>query len=165
MATRIGLAQQDGGANVDAETICYGAAISACEKTRWQLALGWLSRMAEAKGEADTIGYQCGDGVSHTVPIYERTEAHRRISLEQSWSRLRAQRKWKEPSGGEYHQSQCGNKCVLEGTRVATRMGLAQHDGSSNTHWTSRDLSRRIKLWCHLTASSFLLWFQSSPWM
>ena len=94
VATRIGLAQQDGGANVDAETIGYGAAISACEKTRWQLALRWLSRMAEAKGEADTIGYQCGDGVSHTVPIYERTEAHRRISLEQSWSRLRVQRKW-----------------------------------------------------------------------
>ena len=50
MATRIGLAQQNGRSEVDADTICDCAAFSACEKSHgWQLALGLLSRMAEAK--------------------------------------------------------------------------------------------------------------------
>ena len=50
MATRIGLAQQNGVSGVDADTICDSAAISACEKSQeWQLALGLLNRMAEAK--------------------------------------------------------------------------------------------------------------------
>ena len=33
MATRIGLAQQNGGSEVNANTICDSAAISACEKS------------------------------------------------------------------------------------------------------------------------------------
>ena len=58
MATRIGLAQQDGGSEVDAETICYSAAISAREKRHeWQLTLGLLRRMAEANVEANIISY------------------------------------------------------------------------------------------------------------
>ena len=58
MATRIAPTQQDGGSEVDAQIICYRAAISACEKKQeWQLALGFLSRMAESKVEADTICY------------------------------------------------------------------------------------------------------------
>ena len=58
MATRIGLAAQDGRSEVEAETICYSAAIGACEKRQeWQLALGLLRRMAEAKVEPTSITY------------------------------------------------------------------------------------------------------------
>ena len=32
-----------------------------------------------------------------------------------------------------HHQLQCGNQCVRKGTRVATRIGLAQHDGMSHS--------------------------------
>ena len=40
MATRIGLAQQNGGSEVDAQIIRYRAAITSCEKRQeWQLAL------------------------------------------------------------------------------------------------------------------------------
>ena len=53
MATRIGLAQQNGESEVNADTICDSAAISACKKSHgWQLALGLLSRMAKAKWKA-----------------------------------------------------------------------------------------------------------------
>ena len=45
-------------AKVDAETICYSAAISACEmRHAWQLTLGLLRRMAEANVEANIISY------------------------------------------------------------------------------------------------------------
>ena len=58
MATRIGLAKQDGGSKVGADTIRYSAAISACGQSHdWQLALDWLSRLAEAKVDAETICY------------------------------------------------------------------------------------------------------------
>ena len=58
MATRIGLAQQDGGSKVDAKTICYSAAISACEmRHAWQPTLGLLRRMAEANVEANISSY------------------------------------------------------------------------------------------------------------
>ena len=50
VATRTGLAQQDGGSKVEANTICYSAEVSAFEESHeWRLALGLLSRMAEAK--------------------------------------------------------------------------------------------------------------------
>ena len=40
------------------ETICYSAAISACEmRHEWQLTVGLLRRMAEAKVEANIISY------------------------------------------------------------------------------------------------------------
>ena len=50
-------------AKVEAETICFSAAVGACEKRQeWQLALGLLSRMAEAKVEAETICYSAAIG-------------------------------------------------------------------------------------------------------
>ena len=46
----LGLLNRMAEAKVEAETICYSAAIGACEKRQeWQLALGLLSWMAEAK--------------------------------------------------------------------------------------------------------------------
>ena len=58
VATRIGPAKQDGGSKVGADTICYSAAISACEmRHEWQLTLGLLRRMAEANVEANIISY------------------------------------------------------------------------------------------------------------
>ena len=43
----------DGGSEMDADTICDSAAISACENSHgWQLALGMLSRMAKQSGSA-----------------------------------------------------------------------------------------------------------------
>ena len=57
MATRFGLAQQDGGIEV-VKTICYSSAINACEmRHEWQLTVGLLRRMAEAKVEANIISY------------------------------------------------------------------------------------------------------------
>ena len=61
MATRIGLAQQIE-SEVNADTICYSAAISACEKSHeWQLALDLLSRIV-SEVKADTICYSAALG-------------------------------------------------------------------------------------------------------
>ena len=50
MQLALGLLSRMAEAKVDADTICYSAAISACEKRQeWQLAVGLLSRMAGAK--------------------------------------------------------------------------------------------------------------------
>ena len=45
-------------AKVEADTICYSAAISPCEmRHEWQLTLGLPRRMAEANVEANIISY------------------------------------------------------------------------------------------------------------
>jgi hypothetical protein len=57
MATRIGLAQQNGGSEVDAHTICKSAAFSAREKNHgWQLALGSVAGQKQS-GSADPFEY------------------------------------------------------------------------------------------------------------
>ena len=77
VATRIGLVQQDGGSKVEANTIRYSAAISACEKRQeWQLGMGCLSRMAKTKKnskvKADAICYRAAaKGPCPTTPAIQ----------------------------------------------------------------------------------------------
>ena len=86
VATRSGLAKQDGGSEVEADTICYSAAMSACEKRQeWQLALVLLSRMAKEKVVTDTICY------SAAISACEKTKVATRIGLAQQDGRSKSE--------------------------------------------------------------------------
>ena len=75
-------------AKVDAETICYSAAISACAKGQeWQLALGLLSRMAEAKVEADTICYTAAIGACEQSHEWQLASDLLSRMAERTWMR------------------------------------------------------------------------------
>ena len=56
VATRTGLAKQDGGSKVDAKTICYSVAFSACKGPRMATRIG-LAPQIESEVDAKTICY------------------------------------------------------------------------------------------------------------
>ena len=77
---------------------------------------GPVQHLAADKMEADAISYSAALKVHRTE---QRTRVATRIKPALSHGKCQ--------SVGDCHQLQCGNQCLREGTRVATRTGLAQH--------------------------------------
>ena len=138
----------DGGSEMDADTICDSAAISACEKSQeWQLALGLLSTMANsdvgsgewqlalallstmAKSDVGSGEWQLALALLSTMANADVGSGEWQLALAllslamRRWQRRVATRIGLAQLNGRWQQ------------RVATRIGLAQLNGRGSSEW------------------------------